>query len=236
MTVAHTTSNQDLEDKGEDELTPAALRYTGPQSVYNSQALQNQGYLPSMGVLQGGHNEAGPWKVVLIPSKRTGYFENHNDIEIAYDKETLASAFLEKNTLPSNVFGRNYNQNLRERFLDLLEIDALPRETDAIREQLAEVSGVDQDAGQEAESEEFGYDLTRSELWAVAKPLNPPFGWNGMQTTEAETFLMEQDSDTVRRLVNQLNAGEDPSLDDAAEGESESEAAADSTGENGGEN
>jgi len=216
MTVAHTSSNQELEDEGEDELTVAALRYTGPNSVYNANALRNQGYFPSMGVLQGGPaGEPGPWVVALLPSKRLGYYERHNDLEIAYERETIASAFLEKNTLPSPIFGRNYDPNIRERVLDLLEIDTLPRDTEGIRELLAEIAGVDQDPGEEAERQEFPYDLTRSELWAVSKPLDPPFDWNGMQTTEAEEFLMEQDSDTVRTLVNQLKQGEDPSLEDA---------------------
>lgn len=217
MTVAHTRSNQELADEGEDELTPSAVRYTGPQSVFNATALRNQGYFPSQGVLQGaaGDDGAGPWKVALIPSKRLGFYETHHDLEIAYDPETIAAAFLEKNTLPSVVFGRNYNEQIRERMLDLLEIDALPRETEAVREALAEVAGADQAAGAEAEKEEFDYDLTRSELWAVAKPLDPPFGWNGMQTTDAEEFLLEQDAGTVRRLVNQLRSGDDPSLDTA---------------------
>lgn len=239
MTVAHTQSNQELEDEGEDELTVAALRYTGPQSVYNANALRSQGYFPSMGILQGGPDgAAGPWTVALIPSKRLGYYERHRDLEIAYDRETVATAFLEKNTLPSPVFGRNYDPNVRERVLDLLEIDQLPRQSDAIRERLADIAGVDQDPGEEAEAQEFPYDLTRSELWAVSKPLDPPFDWNGMQTTEAEEFLMEQNSDTVRTLVNQLKQGEDPSLEDADE-EEVAEADADADDEdtdNGGDN
>lgn len=221
MTVAHTANNQELEDEGEDELTVAAVRYDGPQSVYNASALNQQGQFPSRGVLQGGPgDEPGPWMVALIPSRRTGYYERHNDLEIAYDKETLAAAFLEKNTLPSPVFGPDVDQNIQDRVLDKLDIEKLPRRNDGIREKLAEIAGEDQDPGEEAESQDFPWDLTRSELWSVAKPLDPPFDWNGMKTTEAEDFLKEQDRDTVRTLVNQLQRGEDPSLetDDADEG------------------
>lgn len=215
MTVAHTASNQELEDEGEDELTVAALRYTGPQSVYNTSALQNQGYFPSVGVLQGGPgDEPGPYTVALIPSKRLGYYENHRDLEIDYSKETVAEALIEKNTLPSPVFGPNEDPNIRERVLDLLELDSLPRTDEGIREELAEIAGEEVDPGEEAGEEQFPYDLTRSELWSVSKPLDPPFDWNGLKVTEAEEFLLEQDSDTVRRLVNQLKQGEDPSLEE----------------------
>jgi len=214
MTVIHTANNQELEDEGEDELTVAAVRYTGPQSVYNTNALTSQGYFPSIGVLQGGQDEPGPWKVPLIPSKRTGYYENHSNLEIAYDRETIAAAFLEKNVLPSPVFGPNVNQNLQDRVLDKLDMDRLPRQADGIREELAEIAGEDAEPGEEAEAQEFPYDLTRSELWSVAKPLDPPFEWNGMETTTAEDFLMEEDDEVVRRLVNQLKQGEDPSLED----------------------
>lgn len=215
MTVAHTRTNQELEDEGEDELTVAAVRYTGPQSVYNTNALRTQGYFPSIGVLQGGPDgRPGPWTVALIPSKRLGYYERHRDLEIAYDKETVAEALVEKNTLPSPVFGPGEDPEVRERVLDLLELDVLPRTSEGIREELAEIAGEEVDPGEEAAEDQFDYDLTRSELWSVAKPLDPPFEWNGMGVTEAEEFLMEQDSDTVRRLVNQLKQGEDPSLED----------------------
>lgn len=221
MTIAHTASNQELEDEGEDELTVAALRYTGPQSVYNTNALRNQGYFPSVGVLQGGPNgEPGPWMVALIPSKRLGFYETHRDLEIDYSKEAVAEALVEKNTLPSTVFGPNEDPNVRDRILDLLEMDTIPRTNEGIREELAEIAGEEVEAGEEAEEEGFGFDLTRSELWAVCKPLDPPFDWNGLKVTEAEEFLQEQDDDTVRRLVNQLKQGEDPSLeeDDADNG------------------
>ena len=217
MTVLHTANNQELEDEGEDELTVAAVRYTGPQSVYNTNALTSQGYFPSMGALQGGQDGPGPWVVALLPSKRTGYYENHADLEIAYDRETLAEGFLEKNVLPSPVFGPNVNQNIQDRVLDKLEIDRLPRRNDGIREELTEIAGEDVDAGEEADDQEFPYELTRSELWSVAKPLDPPFEWNGMQTTEAEEFLLEQDDETVRTLVNQLKQGDDPTLDEEDE-------------------
>lgn len=214
MTVAHTSSNQELEDEGEDELTVAALRYIGPQSVYNTTALRNQGYFPSVGVLQGGADgEPGPWVIALIPSKRLGYYENHRDLEIDYTKETVAEALIEKNNLPSPVFGPGEDPNIRERVLDLLELDTLPRTNEGIREELAEIAGEEVEAGEEAGEEEFSFDLTRSELWSVAKPLDPPFDWNGLKVTEAEEFLLDQDSDTVRRLVNQLKQGEDPSLE-----------------------
>ena len=215
MTIAHTSSNQELEDEGEDELTVAALRYTGPQSVYNTTALQNQGYFPSVGVLQGGPNgEPGPWVVALIPSKRLGFYETHRDLEIDYSQEAVAEALVEKNTLPSTVFGPNEDPNVRDRILDLLEMDTIPRTNEGIREQLAEIAGEEVEPGQEAEEDGFDFDLTRSELWSVAKPLDPPFDWNGLKVTEAEEFLQEQDDDTVRRLVNQLKQGEDPSLEE----------------------
>lgn len=229
MTVVHTRQNQELEEEGEVELVPAALRYTGSKSVYNSGALRDQGGLPSLAPLQGGPGgEPGPWVVGLFPSRRLGYLENHADLEVAYDRETISEAFLEKNHLASEVFGPDIDRNVQDRFLDLLEIDQLPRQSDAIRELLAEIAGADVDPGEEVEVEEFGYDLTRSELWAISKPFDPPFEWNGMGVTEAEEFLMEQDDGAVRRLVRQLNEGvENPTLEDESD---------DDEGGNGGEN
>jgi len=228
MTIAHTQNNQELEESGEDELTVATVRYTGPQSVYNATAMRNQGYFPSMAVLQGGPDGTpGPWVIALIPSKRLGFYERHADLEIAYDRETVAAACLEKNTLPSPVFGRNYDEDVRGRVLDHLEINSLPRQTDAIRERLAEIAGVDQEPGADAGADSFPYDLTRSELWSVSKPLDPPYDWNGMQTTEAEDFLLEQETETVRTLVNQLRAGTEPGLEDV-DGEERAESADDS--------
>lgn len=218
MTIVHTQSNQDIEDEGRDELTVAAVRYTGPQSVYNANSLTQQGFWPSTAPLQGGQDGPGPWVVALLPSKRTGFYENHSDLEIAYGRETIASAFLEKNNLPGPVFGPNQNADLADRILDKLQLERLPRRAEGIREELADIAGEDQDAGKEAEAQTFDYDLTRSELWSVSKPLDPPFDWNGMQTTDAEEFLMEEDDETVRRLVNQLRQGEDPSLEDDTDG------------------
>lgn len=228
MTVVHTRQNQELEDEGEDELTLSTIRYTGNQSVYTAPALQDHG-LPYMGTFQGGPNgEPGPWIVTLIPSRELGYFENHADLEIRYDKETIAEACLEKNTLPSNVFGNSVNQNLQDRVLDVLGIERLPRRAEAIREDLAEIAGIDQeDAGEEAEVQEFPYDLTRSELWDASKPFDPPYEWNGMGVTDAEDFLMEQDDAQVRRVVRQIQNGEDPSLDETTD---------DTDGDDGGEN
>lgn len=213
MTVTTSRAAKELEERGEDELVLAAIRYTGPNSTYNSPALQNQGGLPTHAPLQGRNGRPGPWKVVLIPSKSVGYFEKHSDLEIAYDRETVATAFLEKNTLPSNVFGDRIDSYVQERVLDRLGIERVPRTTEGIREELAEIAGADVDPGEEAGVDTFDYDLTRSELWSVAKVFDPPFTWNEMQSTEAEEFLLEQDPTVVRRLIGQLRQGEDPSLE-----------------------
>lgn len=212
--VIHNQNNQELEDEGEDELVLAALRYTGGQSVFNATALQDHGF-PGMGTLQGSPDGPGPWYVALFPSRRLGWFENHANLEIAYERETIAEAFLEKNNLPSNVFGPNVNQNIQDRVLDHLGIDRLARKEAAMREQLAEIAGVgEEEAGvEEAESgEEFPHDLTRSELWSASKPFDPPYTWNDMAVTDAEEFLLDQDADKVRTVVRQIQQGEEPEL------------------------
>lgn len=238
----HTRTNQELEDEGEDELVVAALRYTGSQSVYNAPALRDQGYFPSHGVLQGAPDGPGPWTVALFPSKRLGFFETHQDLEIAYDPATIAEAFLEKNTLPQNIFGANVNQHVQDRVLDKLGLDVLPRDSQAVREELAEVAGDDVDAGEEAEEENFDYDLTRSELQNAAKPFDPDFHIGHAKSTELEEFLLEQDDSKVRSVVQQVQNGEDPALDESeteseTETESESDGETDETdGDEGGEN
>lgn len=217
MTIAHSRQNQELEDEGEDELVLTALRYTGHKSIYNATALRDHG-LASLATLQGRPgDQPGPWIIALLPSRELGYFENHADIEVAYDRETIAAACLEKNQLPSPVFGDSVNPGVQDRVLDTLGIERLPRRAEAIREDLAEIAGTDVDPGEEAEAEEFPYDLTRSELWAVSKPFDPPYEWNEMRTTEAEEFLLEQDADAVRSVVHQVqNGAEDPTLDEEA--------------------
>jgi len=221
MTVAHTRQNHEEESEGEIELVPAALRYTGDKSVYNSPALRDQGGLPSLALLQGGPDgNPGPWKLALIPSQYLGWLENHADLEIAYDRETIAEAFLEKNSLAPEVFGPDIVTHVQDRFLDLLGIDQLPRDSAGMREVLADVAGLDVAPGEEAVEEDFDYDLTRSELWAVSKAFDPPFDRNGMMVTEAEEFLLNQDQNAVRRLVRQLNEGVDnPTLEDEGDGD-----------------
>ncbi|UTF55989.1 hypothetical protein [Natronosalvus rutilus] len=231
MGFISTTRNEELAAEGHDELTLAALRYTGPRSIYNDEAMGRQGNFPSSAALSGGNGgEPGPWKLAQIPSKNLGWFENHNNLEIAYDPETIAEAILEKNYLPSDVFGANFNPELRKRVFDHLGIDGPKMEASAYREELAEIAGVD-DPGEEVTS--FSgpdYDLTRSELQSVAGAFETDFNIAHAKNTDLEDFLREQDQQAVRSRIDQVQAGKEPDPytgSDDADGDADSEADAD---------
>lgn len=211
MGFISTKRNEELEAEGRDELTLASVRYTGRRSIYNDEALGRQGNFPSSAALSGGNgDQPGPWKLVLIPSRNLGWFETHADLEIAYGRETMAEAILEKNYLPPRVFGANFNTDLRDRVFDHLGIDQ-PRRTAAdYREVLAEIAGVD-DPGEETTSFEGpDYDLTRSELQKVTGSFPNDLHLGRANTTDMEDFLREQDQSAVRDRIDQVQRGEEP--------------------------
>lgn len=211
MGFLSTTRNEELEAEGRDELTLAALRYTGHRSIFNDEALGRQGNFPSSAALSGGvDEEPGPWKLARIPSRNLGWFETHADLEIAYDPETIAKAILEKNYLPPEVFGANFDPALREEVFDLLDIKQPKMTAEAYREELADVAGVD-DPGEEVESFTGpDYDLTRSDLQSVAGAFEPDFNIAHAKNTDLEDFLREQDQTAVRSRIDQVEAGEEP--------------------------
>lgn len=235
MAVISTKRNEELEAEGEDELTLAVVRYTGSRSIYNDEALGRQGNFPSGAALNGGPNgEPGPWKFPLIPSRNLGWFETHNDLEIAYGAEAVASALLERNFLPPNVFGANFDPDLRDRVFELVGIEQPKMSAEGYREVLSEVAGVDDPGEEVTQSTGPEYDLTRSELQKVTGAFPNDLHLGRAQTTDMEDFLRSQDQTAVRARIEQVQAGEKPDpytgngdVDEATEADGDVDEAAD---------
>ena len=205
MTIKTNRDQQELEADGEDELTLAAVTYTGSQSVYNASATRQQGGWPAT----SGFN-AGVTEVALIPSKRLGFWERHEDFEIDYDDASLAAAFLEKNYLPPRVFGADVDRDLRDRVLDFLGID-VKRNAAAYREALAEVAGPDVEAGEDTDPHETRQsdfdDAKRSTLQRAAEA----HGRSDVDSAgreELADYLAEQDDDDVDATIDSIQSGE----------------------------
>lgn len=211
MGFLSTKRNEELAEEGVDELTLAALRYTGSRSIYNDEALGRQGGFPSTAALSGGPaGEPGPWKLARIPSRNLGWFETHTDLEIAYGAETIAEATLEKNYLPPQVFGASFDPELRDEVFDKLGIDQPRRTAEAYRELLADIAGIDDPGEEVTQSTGPEYDLTRSELQTVVGAFPNDMHLGRANTTDMEDFLREQDQGAVKARIEQVQAGEEP--------------------------
>ena len=169
-------SSQHLEDERDhgEEVALVSVTYVGKRSLYIDNSLRTQGYWPSYSGFTRGIPE-----VAFVPDAGLGYFENRSDFEVDYSREGIAEAFLDRNYLSPTVFnaGAGGGSGVRKRVLDHLGIERLETTDAGIREQLAEVAGLDADDVEDADdslsselaSADGGY--TRSELKAAAKDL-----------------------------------------------------------------
>lgn len=141
MGVIALQDNLEQEAAGEIRgLELVALRYTGENdSIATRGALASQGKWPGTAPLNEGN-----WYFALVPDEGLAYLENREDLELVYadDRERFAEALLSKHRLPSNVFGRGADVELRDRVYDALGLED-PVQAGPIPSQLRELAGVD---------------------------------------------------------------------------------------------
>ena len=171
MPIVASQRHLDDEADGERALELVAITYVGSRSVYNSTSLRTQGHWPSYAPFQRGDT-----KVALVPDEGLGYFERHADFEVEYGEEAVAEALLAENYLDPQVFSAGRGGSMRKRILDILGIESLATTSEGIRQQLADIAGVEE-TGEEAEQTladkladpEEGF--SRSQLKAACKEL-----------------------------------------------------------------
>lgn len=202
----------EMEREGEDELTLVAVRYTGDRSLFTDRATQTQGGWPSTAPFVGRTDGPGPWQTALLPSRRLGWWERNANFEVAYETETLAEAFLEKNYLDPEVFGAGYDPEIRDRVHDALGID-VQRNAEAYREDLAEVAGISrEEAGEETdpgESESPFDEFRRTSLQTAVQQYDHDFNTGNAANTDLITFLEErEDEDQALEYCRRAEAGD----------------------------
>jgi len=171
MPIVASQRHLDDEADGERALELVAITYVGSRSVYNSTSLRTQGHWPSYAPFQRGDT-----KVAFVPDEGLGYFERHADFEVEYGREAVAQALLDENYLDPQVFSAGRGGEMRQRVLDVMGIESLATTSQGIREQLADIAGVEE-TGEESEQTladkladpEEGF--SRSQLKAACKEL-----------------------------------------------------------------
>lgn len=199
--------NEELEEEGDEVLELAVLTYTGSRSVYGNPEMRNQGY-PGMGVM----NRGVPY-VVLLPDSRLGFFETHADIDVEYGDQDIAAALVTGNYLDDQVFGSGYDQRLRDRVFEKLDLEPAYDEV-GYREQLIEIAGVDETQAtremdpDEARREEL-QEETRGDLMKVVGEFEHGFeNLSGATKLDLAEFLVDEDDEAVDQLIEDANRGE----------------------------
>ena len=167
MTVKATSQHVEDAREGEADLVFAVVTYVGENSLYYSTALHTQGHWPSYSPFVPDCPQVG-----LVRDEGLGYFEGHTDFDIEYSPEAVAQTFLQQNSLPPLFFegGGGYT---KDRLLDFLEIETVPRSRDELRDRLADIAGVDpgEDEGERELEGRLVDEFTRFELKAASRDL-----------------------------------------------------------------
>lgn len=168
MVIKASARHFEQAEEQDEELVLCVVTYTGDRAHIESNSINQEGMWPSYGGFTRGVKE-----VAFVPDRGLSWFERHADFEVAYGKEAVAEALLDKNYLAPEVFNIGAGGDTRQRVLDFLDIDSLATTDEGIREQLAEIAGVD-DPGDEAAptlDNELSGEFTRTELWNASEDL-----------------------------------------------------------------
>lgn len=213
MTVKASSKQFDQAQEDGEELVLVAVTYDGDRSVYQNRAMQNQGYWPSFASFTQGSTQ-----VAVLPDQGLGWWERHSDFDVDYSKEGIAEAFLDKNYLAPEVFGAKISKDVQSFVLDKLEMNAVPRTAEAIREELADIAGVE-DPGREASTMEgLEADLndeTRSTLQRTVSEIEDrdiaEFDESiaNAGKTDLIDFLVELDEIDVTAALNEVQERDD---------------------------
>ena len=227
MSVRSNSNYKRREDEGEFELVLVAVTYTGSRSMFGPQGMRTEGGYPSLDQFRGpGPGEqAGETKLVELPSGRLGWWENHANFEVSYEEEAIAECLLSANYIPEQIAGPGFDQELREKLTERLDLEPFSGEQD-LREQLREIADTDEvDEGGGAEQEGPGRrverltgEYDRSVLMKAAGSYDDIDGVldeegkkqvSHLESTAMAEFLAGKDDDEVdRRLATAEQGGE----------------------------
>jgi hypothetical protein len=217
MSIRTNANQERAEEDGDTELTLVAITYTGNRSLYGPQGMSTEGGYPALDQFQSGET-----KLVMVPSERLGWWENHSAFEVDYTPETIARSLLERNYIPEQIVGPSYNVEVRDRLIESLGLDPFSGEDD-LREQLREVAGMseeeDENAVEETSSREESLSTVgRSVLIKVANSYDDidealeeadKSSVSHLGQTELASFLADKDDDEVDRRVETAKQGGD---------------------------
>jgi len=235
--VYYEQQTRDFETEDRVETVIVGLRYTGPRSSVPPREPRRRGGWPGEAPFQGGpiterdadgrvvEREPGPLQVGINPDwlddtveggTITG-LEGLSDFAVIYDREAIAAALLERNYLPSAVFGTPADQAGGQRrepefgvrrqvfdFFGLEDTGSGPGSHERYREQLATVAGVDisddEDAVPADRVSTLQAEHTRAELRAAAETLRDEPGDITLDSGKSEfaEWLAQQDRGAVR--------------------------------------
>ena len=226
MSIRTNSKYAEMESEGDIELVMVAVTYTGSRSAYSAQGMRSDGGYPALDAFQGPGpgDDTGETKLVLLPSSRLGWWEQHAHFDVDYTPETVAETMLSMNFMPEQIVGPGYDPRAREELTDKLNLDPFTGEED-LREQLREVAGVSGgDDGVETPEEpdtrlnHLTGEYSRSVLVKVANSyedvddLTEEEGVNSVshlkQTALAEFLADKDDNEVDRRLATAEQGGD----------------------------
>lgn len=129
-----------------------ALTYTGTRSIYSSQGMKQEGGYPATDQFMGPgpSDDEGETKLVMLPSSRLGWWENHGSFEVDYTPEAVAETLLDRNYISEQIVGPGFNTSIRNVVMEKLGLEPFAGEDD-LREQLRDVAGYSEDEIEEDE-------------------------------------------------------------------------------------
>lgn len=239
MTINYEEQHFDVEEEGRCNLVLVAVRYTGSRSSVPAHKYRTEaawpGHSPFQTLGDDGNRRPGAPQLALLPdwtdeeteNRTVESFESDPNMEVYYRPEEIAKALLEKNYLDPNVFGRGYDDRVRQRVFDQLGISYEGTDESTFRAELREIAGIEADE-QEVKAEarddqrvsEYRSEHPRSDLVDAARIL----GYEDPDAAgkiELATWLADQDPEAVRyafdgqtQAARDTNAGEDVEVED----------------------
>lgn len=191
--------------------------------MFGPQGMRTEGGYPALDQFRGPgpDEEEGETKLVKLPSRRLGWWENHSHFEIAYDGETMAETLLGMNYIPEQISGPGFDPDIREEVTEKLDLDPFTSEED-LRVQLREIVGMDEEDDEAAQVEESDpriEDLTNTDRSLLIKVTNTyddvddltdeadASSVSHLKNTEMAEFLAGKDDDEVDRRLNTAEQG-----------------------------
>jgi hypothetical protein len=221
--------NHEWEQQGDAELVFVGLRYTGNRSIENTPALKTRG------AWQGPTRwNPGQVRFGLVPDwanadaveqgRNVANIEAMGNFDVIYDPAEIAEILLDKNYLPTNVFGQGHDRYVRRKVFEHMGIedegiiyydDDTPDAEEPYLAQLRAIAGVDPEDAAEAaedtsrsEGSRIAADYPRSDVATAADIL----GYEGDIDTASKTDLAEYVAGYSKEIATAALRGESVDL------------------------